>query len=115
MHFTAESIIETFKDTEVADAPKLKHTQYLNYLAKRLGYQDYAHFKHCVETAPSDRIGDFYTGLMKKICAVRIPKEDIGHVRLSHYDGKSVNYDSYFVGWDKHGREVRRPEPRTVS
>ncbi|HGY9637419.1 hypothetical protein ACAW49_08370 [Pseudomonas sp. Env-44] len=43
MPFTAESIIVTFKTMEVADAPKLKHTQYLNYLARRLSYQSYAH------------------------------------------------------------------------
>ncbi|WP_350025391.1 hypothetical protein [Pseudomonas fulva] len=109
MPFTAESIIETFKETEVAGAPKLKHTQYLNYLAKRLGYQSFKHFTQCVETAPSDRLGDYYTGLMKKICGVRVPKQDIGHIRLSHFDGKSISYDSYFIGWDEHGREVRMP------
>ncbi len=42
MSFTSESILKTFKNTEVADAPKLKHTQYLHYLARRLGYLDYA-------------------------------------------------------------------------
>jgi hypothetical protein len=110
MSFTSESILKTFKDMEVADAPKLKHTQYLHYLAQCLGYLDYAHFKRCVQTAPSDRIGDFYTGLMQKICAIRLPREDIEHVRLNHFDGKSVGYDSYFIGWDKRGHEVREPD-----
>lgn len=40
MSFTSESILKTFKDMEVADAPKLKHTQYLHYLARCLGYLD---------------------------------------------------------------------------
>lgn len=110
MRFNAKSILETFKNTEVADVPKLKHTQYLHFLARRLGYEDYGHFKSCVENAPSDRIGDFYTTLMKKICAVRVPNEDVEHVCFSHFDGKSISYDSYFIGWDKHGNEVRAPD-----
>lgn len=111
MSFSAEYILETFKDTKVADAPKLKHTQYLNYLAKRLGYHDYNHFKGCVRTAPSDRIGDFYLGLMQKICALRLPKEGVDHVRLNDCTWTSVGFDSYFIGWDKRGREVRVPTP----
>lgn len=111
MRFNAETILETFKTTKVADAPKLKHTQYLRYLAQRLGYQDYEHFKRCLKTAPSDRLGDFYTTLMKKICALRVPEEGIAHVRLSHFDGKSIGYDSYFIGWDRNGKEVRMPNP----
>lgn len=27
-----------------------------------------------------------------------------------HFDGKSVGYDSYFIGWDKRGHEVREPD-----
>lgn len=111
MRFNAESILKTFKETEVADAPKLKHTQYLNFLARRLGFQNYEHFRRCLNTAPSDRIGDFYTTLMKKICAIRVPAEGIAHVRFSHFDGKSIGYDSYLIGWDKRGNEVRLPDP----
>lgn len=109
MRFTSKLILESFKDTKIADAPALKHTQYLSYLAQRLGYLHYAHFKRCVELAPSDRIGDFYTGLMKNICAIRLPKENVDHVRLGPFDGKSIGYDSYFIGWDRRGREVRVP------
>lgn len=63
MRFNAESILKIFKETQVADAPTLKHTQYLNYLAQRLGYQNYERFKRCLNTAPSDRIGDFYVSV----------------------------------------------------
>lgn len=111
MSFTAESILQSFKDLEVENAPVLKHTQYLNYLAQRLGYLDYTHFKRCLQTAPSDRIGDFYSGLMQKICAMRVPNEDTLHVRLNHFDGRSISYDSYFIGWNKRGHEVRVPDP----
>lgn len=111
MSFSAEYILETFKETKVAGAPQLKHSQYLNYLAKRLGYQDYNHFKGCVKTAPSDRIGDFYLGLMQRLCALRLPKEDVDHVRLNDCTWTSVGFDSYFIGWDKRGREVRVPTP----
>jgi hypothetical protein len=52
MSFTAESIIETFKTMEVSDTPKLKHTQYLNYLAKCLGYQCYAHLGNALKPLP---------------------------------------------------------------
>lgn len=109
MRFSTASILSTFKSMEVANAPKLKHTQYLNYCAQLLGYSDYNHFKGCLESAPSDRIGDFHTALMKKICALRVPKEDVDHVRFSHFDGTSIGFDSYFIGWDKRGNEVRVP------
>ncbi|WP_417787884.1 hypothetical protein [Stutzerimonas xanthomarina] len=109
MSFTAKTILDTFKDVEIAGAPKLKHTLYLNYAARQLGYSDYIHFKRCVQTAPSDRIGDFYTSLMRKICAIRMPKEGVEYVRFSDYNGISISYDSHFIGWDKRGNEVRVP------
>jgi hypothetical protein len=110
MLFNAASILKTFKSMEVANAPQLKHTQYLNYCAQLLGYTDYNHFKGCLDSAPSDRLGDYHTSLMKKICALRVPKEGVEHVRLSDYNGRSISFDSYFIGWDKHGNEVRVPE-----
>jgi hypothetical protein len=36
---------------------------------------------------------------MKKICSLRVPRQDMGHIRLSHFDGKSISYDSHFIGW----------------
>lgn len=111
MRFTAKTILESFKELKVAGAPELKHAQYLNYCARHLGYKNYHHFKGCLETAPSDRLGDFYTTLMKKICALRVPEQGVEHVRFSHFDGKAISYDSYFIGWDKLGNEVRVPDP----
>jgi hypothetical protein len=28
-----------------------------------------------------------------------------------HFDGKSISYESYFIGWDKHGNEVCASDP----
>ncbi|MDV8061167.1 hypothetical protein R4K94_13925, partial [Pseudomonas aeruginosa] len=50
MSFTSESILKTFKDTEVADAPKLKHTQYLHYLARRDLLPDFSTTPNLVES-----------------------------------------------------------------
>lgn len=109
MLFTAQTILNTFKEIEMAGAPRLKHTQYLDYTARQLGYTDYHHFKRCLQTAPDDRIGDFYTSLMRKICSMRLPKEGVDYVRLSDFDGLAISYDSHFIGYDKRGHEVRVP------
>lgn len=109
MLFTSQTILSTFKEIEIAGAPQLKHTQYLNYTARQLGYTDYHHFKRCLQTVPGDRIGDFYTSLMRKICSIRLPKEGVDNVRLSDFDGLAISYDSHFIGYDRRGHEVRVP------
>jgi hypothetical protein len=110
MMFNTKTILDAFKSMDVADAPEnLCHSQYLEHCAKLLGYNNYKHFKSYLESPPEDRIGDVHTGLMRKICALRVPKPDVAHVRLKSYRDMSIGYDSYFIGWDKHGNEVRVP------
>ncbi|WP_095112946.1 hypothetical protein [Pseudomonas sp. Irchel 3H7] len=110
MMFNTKTILDAFKSMEIIDAPEnLCHTQYLEYCAKLLGYTSYKHFKSYLESPPEDRIGDVHTGLMRKICSMRTPKPDVSHVRLKSYRDMSIGYDSYFIGWDKRGNEVRVP------
>jgi len=110
--FTTESTLVAFKSMEVANVPtNLTHAQTLDYKAKLLGFAHYHHFKTSLEKAPADRAAHIRDAIMRKICAARLPHPEARHVRMVAHDDENVGFDSYWIGWDKQGDEVR--EART--
>jgi hypothetical protein len=47
--------------------------------------------------------------------ALKIDKEDALEVRLSHYHGMPISYDSHFIGWDKRDNGVRATHPGKLA
>ncbi|MEN5139457.1 hypothetical protein [Pseudomonas juntendi] len=110
--FTTEFILSAFKSMEVAEVPQhLTHAQTLEYKAKLLGFAHYHHFKTNLEKAPADGAAHIHDALMRKICAARLPHAQASHVRMVAHDDEDIGFDSYWVGWDERGDEVR--EART--
>jgi len=110
--FTSESILSAFKSMEVADVPQhLTHAQTLEFKAKLLGFTHYHHFRTNLEKASADRAAHIHDALMRKICAARLPHPQSSHVRMVAHDDEDVGFDSYWIGWDDRGDEVR--EART--
>lgn len=107
--FTAEFILSSFKSMEVADVPEyLTHAQTLDFKAKLLGFAHYHHLKTNLEKAPADRAAHIHDALMQKICAARLPYPESSHVRMVVHDDQDVGFDSYWIGWDAQGDEVRQ-------
>lgn len=110
MMFGAKDILYSFKNMHLADAPAdLSHCQYLKYSAQKLGFESYENFRSYLKSPPKDRIENVYTELMRKICAFRLPKEEKNYIFMTSYGVTSIGYDSYWIGWDNRGREVRVP------
>lgn len=110
--FTTESILSAFKSMEVANVPQnLTHAQTLDYKAKLFGFAHYYHLKTDLEKAPADRAAHIHDALMRKICAARLPRPQASHVRMVAHDKEDVGFESYWIGWDERGDEVR--EART--
>lgn len=110
MLFSANEVIDSLKNMELADAPDyLSHCQYLKYKAEALGFPSYESFKAYLENPPQDRIEKIHTELMRKICSVRIPKEDKCYVQMISFDDNTLGFQSYWIGWDSQGNEVRVP------
>jgi len=108
--FSAQQILDSVKSMKVADASAdLSHCQYLRHSAQSLGFQSYEALKAYLESPPLDRVGKVYTELMRKVCALRLPNLDTPYVRMTSYGNFSIGYDSYWIGWDRYGREVRVP------
>lgn len=110
MIFNAQQILDSVKSMKVANSPAdLSHCQYLHHNAQLLGFPSYEALKTYLESPPLDRVGKIHTGLMRKICSVRLPSIDNSYIRMISYDDLSIGYDSYWIGWDRFGREVRVP------
>ncbi|WP_078738692.1 hypothetical protein [Pseudomonas fluorescens] len=108
--FSAQKVLDSVKSMQVADAPAdLSHCQYLRHGAKLLGFKSYEDLKSYLDNPPMDRIGNICTGLMRKICEIRLPSFDSSYVRMTSYGDLSIGYESYWIGWDRRGREVRVP------
>ncbi|WP_194790747.1 hypothetical protein [Pseudomonas sp. UFMG81] len=106
--FCTKSVLVAFKSMEVADPPEnLTHTQYLDYKAKILGFAHYHHLKTNLKKAPADRAVHIHDALMRKICAARLPHPEASHVRMVVHGDGDVGFDSYWIGWDEQGDEVR--------
>jgi hypothetical protein len=110
MMFNAQQILDSVKSMKVAGShTDLSHCQYLRHSARLLGFPSYEALKAYLESPPLDRAGKIYTGLMRKICSVRLPSIEKSYIRMTSYDDLSIGYDSYWIGWDRCGREVRVP------
>lgn len=110
MMFSAQQVLDSVKSMQLADAPtEISHCQYLRYSAKRLGFNSYESLKSYLENPPSDRIGKVNTGLMRKVCSLRLPIAGNDYVYMTSFDLFSFGYYSQWIGWDCRGNEIRVP------
>lgn len=110
MRFSAQQVLDSFKRMQLADAPPdISHCQYLRYSAQKLGFNSYESLKTYLESPPRDRIGKVNTGLMRKICSLRLPITEKDYVYLTSYGHFSFGYYSDWIGWDCRGNEIRVP------
>ncbi|WZB62781.1 hypothetical protein WJ970_05175 [Achromobacter xylosoxidans] len=89
---------------------KLSHCQLIDAQAKKLGFQSYHHLRRTLELLPPDSFSSLSMGLMRRICAMRMPRETGPYFEFVPLpDG--IGYHSYWIGWDSAGKEVRVPRP----
>lgn len=110
MMFSAQQVLDSVKNMQLADAPTdLSHCQYLRYSAQKLGFNSYESLKTYLESPPTDRIGKVHTELMRKVCSLRLPEANKDYVHMTSYGSFSFGYYSHWIGWDSQGDEVRVP------
>lgn len=111
--FKYEDVVLALKSLASAeDTPQtLPHCQKIEFQSRKLGFQSYHHFLHSLKQLPPDSFASLSLGLMRRICAKRLPtKEDCPYFEFVPLQ-KGVGYYSYWIGWDKNGDEVRVPRP----
>ncbi|EGQ9065139.1 hypothetical protein WD347_004562 [Vibrio parahaemolyticus] len=87
------------------------HCQLLNLYSRNLGFQSFHHLQTSLKTIPNDNFGQISTKLMRKVCASKLPSQDSSYFEFwCHADG-SISFYSYWIGWDRFGKEVRVPRP----
>lgn len=111
--FSTQEVVNTVKkaifDQELVD--DLSHCQLLDAKAKQLGLKSYHHLRTWLEGTPDELIEDCLLGLMKKICAMRLPSKQCAYYEFMMLPDGGIGYYSCFIGWDKHADDVRVPRP----
>ena len=110
--FALQEVIDAVKDLASADLKSdLSHCQLLNARVRELGYQSFHHFRETLRHIPPDRFGNVSLQLMRQVCAARIPTLDCAYYEFQVLPRHGVGFYSHWIGWDKHGDEVRVPRP----
>ncbi|EJU8778381.1 hypothetical protein R7D66_23565 [Vibrio sp. Vb2354] len=87
------------------------HCQLLNLYSRNLGFENFHQLQTSLKALPKDNFGQISTKLMRKVCAQKLPSQDSSYFEfLCHPDG-STSFYSYWIGWDRFGKEVRVPRP----
>ncbi|ATP10101.1 MULTISPECIES: hypothetical protein [Aeromonas] len=87
------------------------HCQLLNLHSRNLGFQSFHHLQSSLKAVPKDNFNQISTRLMRKVCASKLPSQDSSYFEFwCHADG-SFSFYSYWIGWDRFGKEVRLPRP----
>ncbi len=87
------------------------HCQLLNLYSRNLGFENFHQLQTSLKALPEDNFGQISTKLMRKVCAQKLPSQDSPYYEfLCHADG-STSFYSYWIGWDRFGKEVRVPRP----
>ena len=110
--FNSHQLIRALKSLAYADdsLSDLSQCQRLHYHARRLGFQNFEHYRRSLRNAPEESLEKLSTRLMERVCATKLPSVDGPYVELTPVpDG--ISYYSYWIGWDKDGEEVRAPRP----
>lgn len=110
--YTSNQLIRALKSLAYSDDSKSDqgHCQRLHYHARRLGFQNFEHYRRWLKSAPEASLAKLSTRLMEQVCATRLPSLDAPYVEFTPIpDG--ISYYSHWIGWDQHGNEVRAPRP----
>lgn len=110
--FQYQELVDAVKSLASAENDSdLSHCQQLEACVRRLGFDNYHHFRQSLKHQPSDRIGNISLRLMRKICERRIPSFDCPYFEFRVLPRRGVGFHSGWIGWDKSGGEVRVPRP----
>lgn len=91
----------------------LSHCQMLNEKSQELGFQSYHHLRESLKGLPDDQFGPVSIGLMRRVCETKLPSQDCPYYEFYTWPNRhgEVGFYSHWIGWDKHGEEVRVPRP----
>ncbi len=110
--FQFQEVVNAVRDLTSTEVNVDKsHCQLLEIRAKQLGYQSYHHLRESLKHLPTDQFGKISLKLMRQICADRIPSRDVPYFEFQVLPKKKIGFYSHWIGWDKHGDEVRIPRP----
>ena len=112
VQFQFQDIIQNVKSPSAIDesVPEFSHCQLLEVRARWLGFQSFNHMRETLRHLPADNLSRVSLGLMRRLCANKLPSQDCAYYEFIRLP-KGVGYYSYWIGWDKHGDEVRVPRP----
>ncbi len=89
----------------------LSYCQRLSVHSREFGFNDYHHFQSKMPRLPTDQFGKVSLRLMRRYCETARPSLDTSYCELHAKEGLNIAFYSYWIGWDKGGREVREPRP----
>ncbi|MBL4265731.1 hypothetical protein H8F11_13325 [Vibrio fluvialis] len=87
------------------------HCQLLNLYSRNLGFENFYRLQNSLKDLPKDTFGKISTKLMRTICTQKLPSQDSSYFEFSCHTDGSISFYSYWVGWDRYGKEVRVPRP----
>ncbi|WP_310611395.1 hypothetical protein [Limnohabitans sp.] len=105
-------LIHSLKSIAQADnsCPEKSYCQRLNYHAQRVGFQNFEHYRRWLKSAPEASLGNISTRLLERTCATKLPTINAPYVELTPLPN-GFSFYSHWIGWDRHGNEVREPRP----
>jgi hypothetical protein len=110
--FQVSEVIDAVKNLASGDAEEDRsHCEALDLYAKQLGYQGFHHLRESISPFPAGGFDRYSIKLMRQICLRRTPSVDCAYFEFIAYDARQFGFYSYWIGWDKHGEEVRVPRP----
>ncbi|ABC33014.1 hypothetical protein HCH_06369 [Hahella chejuensis KCTC 2396] len=88
------------------------HCQKIDKCCQEYGFNHYNDLRSGLPELPTDRFANISLTLMRKYCAAVKPNLDTAYYEFHATPGPKIAkiaFYSYWIGWDKKGREVREP------
>lgn len=116
MFFNFKIVLNLVKQQVINDPiAGLGHCQMLDAKSQELGFQNYHHLRETLRGLPDDQFGPVSIGLMRRVCETKLPSQDCPYFEFYSWPNNNkqgeVGFCSHWIGWDKHGEEVRVPRP----
>lgn len=111
--FSTQEVVDTLKDAtfDQESIDGFSHCQLLEAKAKQLGFESYHQLRTWLTSTPEELLEEYSLGLMRKICAKRLPIMDSTYYEFMVLPDGGIGFYSYFIGWDNRAEEVRVPRP----
>lgn len=108
--FTVEYLCNAVKDVAKSrnNAPET-HCQILSIVSREIGFQSYHHMRTSLEGSTKDKQTAGVIKALRKLCALRRHSPTQIYYEFNYRQNEVLNYESYWVGWDINGKEVRLP------